>query len=234
MINEKKIIAIIPSRKGSKRLPGKNIKDLCGKPLIAWTIEAAKQSSYIDKVLVSTDDQTVIDISKQLNVSAPFLRPSILSSDTAKTIDVIKHSLKQMELKDEVYDYMILLQPTSPLRKSVHIDEAIELIEENKANSVISVTEALHLEDWLGELDESMLMDDFFNVGWRRSDNKIIKSKFIINGAIYINLIKSLKNSDSLIYKSSSYAYMMNKEDSIDIDDIYDFLSAEAIMSSDY
>ena len=139
MYTNKKFLAIIPARGGSKRLPRKNVLDLCGKPLIAYTIEAALKSKYIDKVIVSSDDEEILNISS--NFGADIIkRPIDLANDTATTIDAIKHTIDNFEN----YDYIVLLQPTSPLRNEKHIDEAIELLEKKKADAVVSVCEMEH------------------------------------------------------------------------------------------
>ena len=127
----KTFLAIIPARGGSKRLPRKNILDLCGKPLISWSIEAALKSKYISKVVVSSDDEEILNISS--NFGADIIkRPYELANDTATTFDTVKHTIDNFEN----YDYIVLLQPTSPLRNEKHIDEAIELLEEKQADEV--------------------------------------------------------------------------------------------------
>ena len=128
MLNNYKFLAIIPARGGSKRLPRKNILNLCGKPLIAWTIEAGKKSKYIDKVVVSSDDDEILDIANEHKVTV-LKRPDHLAKDTSKTFDVIKHVIDNAES----YDYIVLLQPTSPLRNKNHVDAAIDFLFEKNA-----------------------------------------------------------------------------------------------------
>ncbi len=142
------IIAIIPARGGSKRLPCKNIRDLCGKPLIAWTIEQAKNSKFIDKVVVSTDDEEIAAISREYGVDVPFLRPKELATDESPSIDLIKHALDFFKKKGETYDIIILLEPTSPLRKKNDIDAAINLFLERYyySDSLVSLGK-VHLEN---------------------------------------------------------------------------------------
>ena len=129
MINGKSILAIIPARSGSKGLPQKNILPLAGKPLIAWTIEVAKESKYIDKLSISTDDEKIAAVAEAHGCDVPFIRPESLSSDKAKTIDVLVHANKYFTEINEVYDYLILLEPTSPLRDSNDIDVAMEILD---------------------------------------------------------------------------------------------------------
>ena len=121
VINGKKLLALIPARGGNKRLPKKNILDLLGKPMISWSIEAALGSKFIDKVIVSTDDKEISDIAENYGVSAPFLRPAELSEDDTSSIDVALHALSEIEQSDIDYHYILLLQPTSPLRKTIHL-----------------------------------------------------------------------------------------------------------------
>ena len=152
----KTFLAIIPARGGSKRLPRKNLLDLCGKPLIAWSIESALKSKYISKVIVSSDDEEILQIS--LNFGATVIkRPDELASDTATTFDAIEHTIKSLEK----YDYVVLLQPTSPLRDEKHIDKAIELLEEKDADAIISVCEVEHSPLWCNTLDENLNMSNF-------------------------------------------------------------------------
>ena len=129
MIGQQRLLAIIPARGGSKRLPRKNILDLSGKPLIAWTIEAALNSKYIDRIVVSTDDQEIANISIKHGAEVPFLRPKSLATDDASSIDTVINVLGEIEIIDQHYEYIVLLQPTSPLRTEIDIDKAIELLE---------------------------------------------------------------------------------------------------------
>ena len=129
MINGKTVIAIIPARGGSKGLPGKNIKPLCGKPLIAWSIEAGLASQYIDEVMVSTDSEEIANIAREFGASVPFLRPVELASDTATTLDAVKHVIEYYENEcNRYFDYIVLLEPTSPLREKDDLDMMLEKI----------------------------------------------------------------------------------------------------------
>ena len=153
MYKNKNFLAVIPARGGSKRLPGKNILDLCGKPIIAWSIEAGLNSSYIDKVVVSSDDDDILDTAKRFKAEI-IKRPKQLASDTASSFDVVKHAIDNLES----YDYVVLLQPTSPLRNYQHIDKAIEFLEEKNADSIISVCEVNHSPLWSNTLQELSLI----------------------------------------------------------------------------
>ena len=148
MLKNKKILAIIPARGGSKGLPGKNIKKLAGKPLIAWTIDQAKKSKYIDKLIVSTDSKEIAEISKKYGAEIPFLRSKKLAQDNSSIYDVIFDAINWFKKNNIDFDLIILLEPTSPLRENNDIDNAVELFINNwdKANSLVSVSE-IHLEN---------------------------------------------------------------------------------------
>jgi len=156
MYKNKTFLAIIPARGGSKRLPRKNILDLHGKPLISHSIEAGLNSKYIDKVVVSSDDDEILVISEKFGVNI-IKRPDELATDVSTTFDAIKHTINNVEK----YDYIVLLQPTSPLRDSKHIDEAIELLKNKNADAVVSVCEMEHSPLWSNTLDDSLSMKNF-------------------------------------------------------------------------
>jgi CMP-N,N'-diacetyllegionaminic acid synthase len=153
MYNNKKIIAIIPARSGSKGLKDKNIKELKGKPLIAYTIEAAKKSEIFDRIIVSTDSEKYAEISKKYEAEVPFLRSNENSGDKAGSWEVVKEVLSKL---DEKYDIVILLQPTSPLRTSQNIKEAIDLFFEKNADTLFSVCETSHPAFWCNTLNENL------------------------------------------------------------------------------
>ena len=158
LFEEKKLLAIIPARANSKRLPGKNLAELGGKPLIAWTIEAALNSKHVDRVVVSTDSEEIAQISVEWGAEVPFIRPAKLAADDVPSSCVIQHVIDQIHSKSLQYEYFVLLQPTSPLRTSDHIDQAVTLFETKRPDSVISVTALEHPVDWIGELDNGSIM----------------------------------------------------------------------------
>lgn len=142
MITGKSVLAIIPARGGSKGLPGKNIKELCGKPLIAWSIEQAKSCSDIDRIVVSTDNEEIAEVAKKYGAEVPFIRPAELANDTASTIDVIFHATNWFkEHKDYRSEYILLLQPTSPLRIAEDIEGTVQMLKDKNARAVVSVCE---------------------------------------------------------------------------------------------
>ena len=221
----KTFLVIIPARGGSKRLPRKNLLDLCGKPLIAWSIEAALKSKYISKVIVSSDDEEILNIAKEYK--ADFIkRPDELASDTATTFDTLKHTLENVEK----YDYVVLLQPTSPLRTEKHINEAIELLEEKNADAIISVCEMEHSPLWSNTLDENLDITNFLRDEVLNKRSQDLPKYYRLNGAIYICKTDKLLQNKGFFLKENIYAYKMNKKHSVDIDEEIDFIIAEKLM----
>lgn len=212
------MLAIIPARGGSKRLPGKNIKFLNGKPLIAYTIEAALQSKYITKVVVSTDCDEIAKIAVEYGAIVPELRPGYLATDEASSNDLILYTLDLLEKKfDEKFNECILLQPTSPLRTAIHIDEAIELYKQKKADAVISFTKEFHPLKWNKYLNKDGGLQEISCLDNRPS--------YFPNGSIYV-LSRDVVLSGNY-YTRNSYAYLMDRKYSSDIDtqDDWDFIS---------
>ena len=221
----KTFLAIIPARGGSKRLPRKNILDLCGKPLISWSIEAALKSKYISKVVVSSDDEEILNISS--NFGADIIkRPYELANDTATTFDAIKHTIDNLEK----YDYIILLQPTSPLRNEKHIDEAIELLEEKQADAIVSVCEMDHSPLWSNTLPKDGNMNNFLRDEVLNKRSQDLEKYYRVNGAVYICKTDKLLENKSFFLKDNIFAYIMDRKSSIDIDEEIDFLFAERVI----
>lgn len=232
MYGNKRILAVIPARGGSKRLPNKNIKELCGKPLISWSVDAGLKSKYIDKLIVSTDSDEIAKVSKKSGADVPFIRPDYLATDSASSFDVIKHSIECLGNKGEHYDYLVLLQPTSPLRTTEDIDLAIEELFSKKANSVTSVCEVDHSPLWSNTLPKNHSMNNFIRKSARGKNSQELNTYYRINGAVYVCLIKSLLEEKSFISKSKSFAYVMDKKKSVDIDTELDFIIAETILKN--
>lgn len=229
MYNDKKILAIIPARSGSKGLKDKNIKLLHGKSMIAYTIETAIKSNVFEDIVISTDSQVYADISIEYGASVPFLRPDYLSTDEATTNDVVEYTIKELERIGKLYDYFMILQPTSPLRKVEDILGAVELLSEKDANSIVSVCETEHSPLYMNTLDETLSMKEFLpkNVKTRRQE---LPKYYRLNGAIYLCKVDYfLKYKD--LYRERSFAYIMDKVRSVDIDDEIDFRLAESIMN---
>lgn len=224
MISNKSLLAIILARGGSKRLPNKNILPLAGKPLIAWTIEAAKQSKYIDRVIVSTDSKSIAAIAKNHGAEIPFMRPKALASDKATSADAMLHTLRWIrENECELYDYFVLLQPTSPLRTSKHIDEACRFITKYpSAYSVISVGKFEKDLRYMYKKTDDVLRPYSKN-------KKLTSSLYYPNGAIYITKTKQFLQRKS-VFEGKIISYLMNEQSSIDIDYELDLKLAEILL----
>lgn len=222
-------IAIIPARSGSKGLPDKNILPILGKPLIAYTIEAAIQSHCFDVVFVSTESQKYADIAIQYGANASFLRSEETASDSASTWDAVREVLTKFEQVGEIFDVITLLQPTSPLRTSTDIQNAIKLFDEKNANFVESVCEMEHSPLWSNILDETLSLKDFIKPEYNVR-RQLLPKYYRENGAIYIIKAENLASLDCL-YSDDSYAYIMPPERSIDIDDWIGLKMAEIILS---
>ncbi len=219
----KKILVIIPARKGSKRLPGKNTMTLCGKPMIAWSIEAATHCSFVDAVLVSTDSLKIADVSKQFGAEVPYLRPKRLATDKASSMDVILDVLNYFDKKSAPFDIVVLLQPTSPLRTARHLSEALELFILKRAEAVVSVAEESHPPGWAVPLNKNLTLARFPRV-------KDKNPHYRINGAIYIAAWEFLKKNKNW-YSDRTFAYVMDRKSSVDIDTREDFWVAELFMN---
>jgi len=223
-----KILAIIPARSGSKGLKDKNIKKLNGKPMISYTIEAALKSGFFSNIIVSTDSQKYSEIAKKAGAEVPFIRPEKLATDESTTNDVILNAISEMGKLNNGYDYFMLLQPTSPLRTAENIKQAYFLAKEKSANAVISVCETDHNPLWSNTLDESLSLDNFID---KKKDQRRqeLPTYYRLNGAIYLAKVSYYKKYEDF-YTNKSYAFIMNKRESIDVDDIIDFKLAEILM----
>lgn len=226
----KKILSIITARGGSKGLKRKNVVDLAGKPLIAWTIEASLDSKYITKTIVSSDDQEVLDISKECGANV-VRRPDDLSSDSATSESVIKHTIDYLESMGEMFDIVILLQPTSPLRNSTDIDSAFEIMFNSDATAVISTSEFDNkiLKTFI-ETPDGFLKGVSNNEYpfMRRQDLPVV---YMSNGAIYIIDVKIFNKNLSLITERTA-SYLMPANKSFDVDSESDLLSIERLIKS--
>ena len=225
----KKILSIIPARGGSKGVPRKNIKNLNGKPLIAWTIESSKNSKCIDRLIVSTEDKEISEISQKYGAEVPFLRPDEFSKDDTPGIEPIIHVINYMKNNHNYYpDYVMALQCTSPLRNEKHIDEAIELILSNEnADSLISVTEVEHTPYWNKLIDDKGFLSDFIKYDKSKlSRRQDFEKVYRLNGAIYIAKTDMLLTQRTFETKNT-ISYIMDKKSSVDIDTIEDFNLAE-------
>lgn len=226
-----KYAAIITARGGSKRLPKKNVLELAGKPLIAWTIEAAKKSSKIEDVIVTTDSEEIEKVAIEFGARVPFKRPAELSNDTATSFDVVKHCLDYLnENEDKQVEYLVLLQPTSPLRSYEDIEKAIELLESKKASAVVSVCPTEHSPLWSNTLDDSLNLDSFLRDEVKNTRSQDLPAYYRLNGAIYVCRVEEFLKEKSFFLSKNSFAYVMSTEDSVDIDTKLDFVVADFLL----
>jgi CMP-N-acetylneuraminic acid synthetase len=232
MIGGKRVLGIVPARGGSKGVPRKNIKILSGKPLIAYTIEEALKSKYIDRLIVSTDDIEIAEIAKQFGAEVPFLRPIELANDTAKAIGVVKHALKQMEKMDALdYNIIVYLEPPAPLKKTEDIDEAIEMFAAQNPDSVVSVNEANQFHPILMKKIIEGKLEPIWQPEPEGVPRQLYEPKaFMRNGAVYV--IKRENILAGKFYGENILAYVMPLERSICIDDMNDWYVAEAWMNN--
>lgn len=225
------MIAMIPARGGSKGLPGKNIRELCGKPLIAHTIEAALHAEGIDRVIVTTDSQEIADTAKRYGAEVPFLRPAELAGDTSSAVDVYLHAVDYLEAHGEapIEKFMVLL-PTAPLRSAKHIEAALREFGEKKADTLISMKEAETPISWYYErMPDGSVRNLGFDTEKAVANRQSNATYYIPNGAIYI-LDKKLLREKRTYYSENTVAYLMSAEESVDIDNRIDFMLAEVLM----
>ena len=230
-----KILALIPARAGSKRVPQKNIKILFGKPLIAWTINAALNANIEMDVIVSTDSREIADISEMYGAEVPFLRPSHLAKDDSPAFKAIQYTLEKLATLGRIYDHLLFLQPTSPLRRAEDIEKAIQFFKFKNAQSLISVSQSDIPASWFMRLDKSYSLQPFIN----QSNQSVIACRsqdldgfYHLNGAIYFTQVDLfLKHQTFYSSKMTCYAFPMSQRHGIDIDSEEDFTLAEMYLS---
>lgn len=230
MKSESKIIAIIPARGGSKGVPRKNIKPLCGKPLVAYTIETALGSKLIDRIVVSTEDREIAEISRQYGATV-VKRPKRLARDDSPTIDAIMHVLNGFEKRSERFDIVVLLEPTSPLRKDDDLDNAISLFirNSNRADSLVSLGE-VHLENpYITKKIENGFVRPFSPPVAAFHQRQQLPRVYFPYGVIYLSKVDALKRYGTF-YQERTIPYFIERWQNYEIDDIYDFVCVEAIM----
>lgn len=225
-----KNIAIISARSGSKGVRDKNIRELAGKPLMAYSIEAAIDSRCFDVVMVSTDSERYANIAKLYGAEVPFFRSRKTSSDTASSWDAVEEVIRGYEQMGESFDTLCLLQPTSPMRKAMDIENAYRLFQDKRAIAVISMTELEHPIEWCGVIDKTLSLEGFNNENdrIRRQD---MRKHYRPNGAIYIVSVEEFRSNRNL-YREGSFAYIMPQGRSVDIDNEFDFRFAEFLINS--
>lgn len=225
MISDKKVLAVIPARGGSKGLPRKNVLSLCGKPLLAWSIEEAKKSRYIDTLIVSSEDAEILEVARDWGAEAPFVRPAELSRDDTPGIAPVMHAVKMLPN----FDYVVLLQPTSPLRTAEDIDRCLELCFSQNANSSVSVTLTEKSAYWACTISDNGTMKLLFDETATRQRRQELAPTYVINGAVYVADCRWMTDSNKLM-DSQTLCYVMPRERSVDIDSLTDMIICEALI----
>lgn len=233
MINGKRILAIVPARKGSKGLPMKNVRPLAGKPLLAWPIAAARASAYVDRVIISTDDQGFADLAVAHGADAPFLRPAELASDTAPSIGFILHAVEALADQGDRYDYVVLLEPTSPLTEGSDVDAALEQLVAADADAIVGVSrlEATHPAFAVRKTEDGAITPyaaATFGDLPRRQD---IEPLFVLDGSLYISSVDALRRERGFCH-ARSLGYETARHKAHEVDDLVDFICIEAIASN--
>ncbi len=221
-------LGIIPARSGSKRVPDKNIRLLAGIPLIAHTIKAAVNSRKIGRTVVSTDSEQIAHIARECGGDVPFLRPPEIAGDTSPAIETILHAVNTIERDGSMVDAIVLLQPTSPLRTTTHIDAALGLFESSGADTVTSVRQSSEHPYWCWTIKDDVFQP-YFSRECMSLGRESLPPAFIENGAIFV--IRRSVVAESAIYGHKVVPYLMDQESSIDIDTLDDLLLAEFSLS---
>jgi CMP-N-acetylneuraminic acid synthetase len=230
-VSKRTILAIITARGGSKGLPKKNIRVLCGKPLIAWTIEHACNSAYVDRIVVSTDDEEIAEIARQHGAEVPFLRPKALARDGSPSIDAVLHAINWLEDRGDHYDLILLLEPTSPLRKKTDLDDAVTLMLNNidNADALVSVGEVHQEHPYIIKKVEGGYVKPFINTGENVYQRQQLPAAYFPYGVVYLSKTDALKKHKTF-YQERALPYFIERWQNYEIDDIYDFICIEAIM----
>jgi len=231
MYKNNRVLAIIPARGGSKGLPKKNIKEILGMPLIAWTIKQAQNCEYIDKIYVSTDSKEIASVSEEYGVNIPKLRPKHLAEDTSSSVDLVNYIIEDLETEGEVFDYIVLLEPTSPMRRRGDIGNALELaINHSDADGVISVG-AVHMEH---PTTVKRVQSDGYITSYLQSKREIVQRQqledvYFPYGVAYIIKTEVFLEKHAF-YTDKILPYYIERWQNYEVDDIYDFLCIESIM----
>lgn len=230
MIGGKRVLALIPARAGSKGLPGKNLRPLCGKPMIAWTIDKARRSRYLDSIVVSTDSEDIAAVAKTCGAAAPFLRPAELAGDTASTLDAVEHALDRLKAAGQEYDWLVLLEPTSPLREDDDIDSMLERLaaHADEWDAIVSIGDVKEHPAIVKRIENERLVPfvPAAKLTYRRQDNE---AAFFPYGVAYIVKLASLLD-ERTFYPARCGYYRIKRYQNYEVDDLHDFVCIESIM----
>jgi CMP-N-acetylneuraminic acid synthetase len=223
------VIGLVTARGGSKGVPGKNVRPVGGKPLIAWTIEAALASNTLDRVLVSTDDPEILHIAAQWGAETPFLRPAELAGDRSGHTEVVLHAIEWLREHGDEPRYIMTLQPTSPFRRPSDIDAAVQLARSRDAKAVMSVKPASEHPRWAKLIDDDGVLHPFLPHELNGAQRQLLGDCYTINGAIYLNRCRDLE-CEKVMVPPGTLAYVMSPESSVDIDTPWDLRVADLLM----
>lgn len=230
MKNDWKVLCLVTARGGSKGLPGKNVRPLLGKPLIAWSIEAGLRAPSADALVVSTDDEAIAQAARDAGARVPFMRPPELAGDTASSIDVVLHAIDWLAAAGDSYDVVVLLEPTSPLRKAADIEAALELMVSRGAGAVVSVCRAESVHPaFMYRKDAGGCLQPFLERQPTSLRRQEIEPLYFLEGTVYVSRIDVLRARRSF-YHEDTVGYEVPKWKSLEIDDLDDFLMVEALL----
>jgi CMP-N,N'-diacetyllegionaminic acid synthase len=227
MIDGKKVVAIIPARGGSKRLPGKNIRPLRGKPLIAWTIEAARQSGVVDDAIVTTDDETIANIARKWGGRVPWMRPSELATDTASSMDVVSHAVDMLGSGRESFDFVVLLQPTSPFRTPATINHGIEISVHRGGKPLVAVSPAQSHPSWCFRVLAEGILSPICSAEGVTLRSQDLSPAYVINGSLYVSSVDYFRRAKTFLCQDTSALIIEDRKEALDIDDEWDWQLAE-------
>ena len=226
MIDGKRVLGLIPARGGSKGLPRKNVLPLAGKPLLAWTIEAARAAATLDRVVISTDDDEIAHVAESFGCDVPFRRPAHLAADDTPGIAPVLHALDELD----GFDLVVLLQPTSPLRTAEDINAAVRLCVSRGAPSCVSVVPVEKPPQWMYAMGEGALLHSFLAGEEGLARRQDVAPLFALNGAVYVADVENLRRTRSFV-TDSTVGYVMPSERSVDIDSLLDFRWCELLLA---
>jgi CMP-N,N'-diacetyllegionaminic acid synthase len=234
MIGDKRVLALVPARRGSKGLPLKNVRLLHGKPLLAWPIEAARASRHVDRVIISTDDAEFAALGRSAGAEAPFLRPADLASDTAPSIDFILHAVETLEAGGEQYDYLVLLEPTSPLTEGSDVDAALQTLAARSADAdaIVGVSALISTHPAFAvRIDHNGMARPYSAASFgqlpRRQD---IEPLYSLDGSLYISSVGALRRERGFCHERT-LPFVTPRYKSFEVDDLVDFICIEALLA---
>ncbi|PSQ96738.1 MAG: acylneuraminate cytidylyltransferase [Bacteroidetes bacterium SW_9_63_38] len=226
MINDHSVLGVILARRGSKGLPRKNVRDLAGKPLIAWTIEAGYESEYLDRLILSSDDEEIMEVVEEYGCDVPFRRPAELAEDDTPSMDALLHALDQMP----DHDYVVLLQPTSPLRTAEDVDATIERCHQTEAPACATVTETDEPPQWMHTLNDEHRLEPVLDSDEAVTRRQEAPTTYVLNGAVYVGRTDWLRETRDFV-TDPTRAHVMPRKRSADVDTALDLAWCEWLVN---